>query len=127
MDAMEFKKQLTEGIEELDGQTMTDIYGSRVFDVRADLIDGIDEGCVDLSKDAISEFDFQTNSFKVTFEDKIATVRFCKVTKKLECLLNDRYPHIGYVPRRASVYERTRALVYATGNKWAIENFEATH
>lgn len=22
---------------------------------------------------------------------------------------------------------RTRAQVYATGNKWAIENFEATH
>ncbi len=26
-----------------------------------------------------------------------------------------------------SPYERTRARVYATGNKWAIENFEATH
>lgn len=23
--------------------------------------------------------------------------------------------------------ERTRAQVYATGNRWAIENFEATH
>lgn len=28
---------------------------------------------------------------------------------------------------RLSPYERTRAAVYATGNKWAIENFEATH
>ena len=26
-----------------------------------------------------------------------------------------------------SPYERTRAAVYATGNKWAIENFNATH
>jgi hypothetical protein len=26
-----------------------------------------------------------------------------------------------------SPYERTRAKVYATGNKWAIENFNATH
>lgn len=26
-----------------------------------------------------------------------------------------------------SPYERTRAAVYASGNKWAIENFEATH
>lgn len=26
-----------------------------------------------------------------------------------------------------SPYERTRRLVYATGNKWAIENFNATH
>lgn len=24
-------------------------------------------------------------------------------------------------------YERTRNKVYATGNKWAIENFNATH
>jgi len=26
-----------------------------------------------------------------------------------------------------SPYERTRTAVYATGNKWAIENFNATH
>lgn len=26
-----------------------------------------------------------------------------------------------------SPYEKTKARVYATGNKWAIENFEATH
>lgn len=26
-----------------------------------------------------------------------------------------------------SPYERTRRQVYATGNKWAIENFNATH
>lgn len=29
--------------------------------------------------------------------------------------------------RKPTPYERTRAQVYATGNKWAIENFEATH
>lgn len=28
---------------------------------------------------------------------------------------------------RLSPYERTRNAVYATGNKWAIENFNATH
>jgi zinc finger protein 775 len=30
-------------------------------------------------------------------------------------------------PRPSSAYERTRAAVYATGNRWAIENFHATH
>ena len=31
-------------------------------------------------------------------------------------------------PRRmATPFERTRAAVYATGNRWAIENFNATH
>lgn len=29
--------------------------------------------------------------------------------------------------RPMSPYERTRNAVYATGNKWAIENFNATH
>jgi uncharacterized Zn finger protein len=29
--------------------------------------------------------------------------------------------------RKMSHQERTKAQVYATGNKWAIENFEATH
>ena len=30
-------------------------------------------------------------------------------------------------PRRVDPYERTKSAVYATGNKWAIENFHATH
>ena len=29
--------------------------------------------------------------------------------------------------RPLTPYERTRNAVYATGNKWAIENFNATH
>ena len=29
--------------------------------------------------------------------------------------------------KRMTPLERTRAQVYASGNKWAIENFEATH
>lgn len=29
--------------------------------------------------------------------------------------------------RPLSPYERTKRQVYATGNKWAIENFNATH
>lgn len=29
--------------------------------------------------------------------------------------------------KRESAYDRTKAQVYATGNKWAIENFHATH
>ena len=29
--------------------------------------------------------------------------------------------------KKMTPYERTKAEVYATGNKWAIENFHATH
>lgn len=31
------------------------------------------------------------------------------------------------IKRRMAPAERTRAQVYATGNRWATENFEATH
>ena len=34
---------------------------------------------------------------------------------------------LAATPRRESPAERTRQAVYATGNEWAIENFEATH
>jgi len=29
--------------------------------------------------------------------------------------------------QRVSLYEKNRRAVYSTGNKWAIENFHATH
>lgn len=34
---------------------------------------------------------------------------------------------LAAMPRRETPQERTRRAVYATGNRWAIENFEATH
>ncbi len=33
----------------------------------------------------------------------------------------------AYEKRKPTPYERTKAQVYATGNKWVIENFHATH
>lgn len=43
---------------------------------------------------------------------------FCKDCDT-EVFVEERYiPH---------PYERARAAVYATGNRWAIENWEATH
>ena len=34
---------------------------------------------------------------------------------------------LAAMPRRETPQDRTRRAVYATGNRWAIENFEATH
>lgn len=39
----------------------------------------------------------------------------------------DYEPNTTNEVRRQTPYERTKAAVYATGNKWAIENFNATH
>jgi hypothetical protein len=33
----------------------------------------------------------------------------------------------GKNTKKLSHYDRTKAEVYASGNKWAIENWEATH
>ena len=43
---------------------------------------------------------------------------YCRDCKK-ETAVGERYV--------ASPYERRRAAVYATGNRWAIENWNATH
>ena len=48
-----------------------------------------------------------------------------KVDNSLGCgkiYTNDEKPE-----RKQSQYDRLKAQVYATGNKWAIENFHATH
>ena len=45
-----------------------------------------------------------------------------RVVSIVEQLRMDSPPQRGAGPA-----ERTRQAVYATGNKWAIENFEATH
>ena len=59
-----------------------------------------------------------------------------KCLAKRECMdfrCNDYERDPNFTPSYESVgprmtpYERTRAQVYATGNKWAIENFHATH
>ena len=34
---------------------------------------------------------------------------------------------LSCIGRGSTPQERTRAKVYATGNKWAMENFNATH
>lgn len=55
-------------------------------------------------------------------------------SKDIEYLGNDRcYCHNCEAEQESkdkiieSPYERTRRAVYATGNRWAIENFNATH
>ncbi len=51
-----------------------------------------------------------------------------KIDKELEALGVPVNVITPYMPkRRQTPYERTRGQVQATGNKWAMENFEATH
>lgn len=47
----------------------------------------------------------------------------CGVKEALEDFKNYHQSNKG----KTNPYERTRQRVYGSGNKWAIENFEATH
>lgn len=53
------------------------------------------------------------------FSDK-AIAKMESSNEKMEWLRND-------AKLNRNLYERRKAQVYATGNKWAIENFNATH
>lgn len=53
------------------------------------------------------------------FSDK-AIAKMKSSNEKMEWLRNDSRLN-------RNLYERRKAQVYATGNKWAIENFNATH
>ena len=50
------------------------------------------------------------------------------VIGQIHKILDEAKPKPKKIQRTVgSPYERARAAVYATGNKWAIENFHATH
>lgn len=53
------------------------------------------------------------------FSDSVCE-RMESANEKMEWLRNDSRLN-------TNLYERRKAQVYATGNKWAIENFNATH
>lgn len=52
--------------------------------------------------------------------------QFCDNEEK-NCGICEAYEKKPTNNYKMTPYERTRAQVYATGNKWAIENFNATH
>lgn len=77
--------------------------------------------------------------YKLTVCDKDGSItyEFDKAEKIIEKLENLKLFEIEEEKREKeskkthathlSPYERTRNAVYATGNRWAIENFNATH
>ena len=56
---------------------------------------------------------------------KDATPEELEELRRIGFLLKTRSKRISGKP--LSLYERTRAQVAATGNRWAMENFYATH
>ena len=74
--------------------------------------------------------------YKLTVYDKDGSITYesdnaDKLIKQLESLKAEEHKQevktIKTHTRPLPPYERTRNAVYATGNRWAIENFNATH
>ena len=99
-------------------------YNGDVWKLYFDLCDGIEEGYIEGINHVSRPID--GNRIRVSCEDTAIWV--------VNPANTDRFTYVGGNPksgrrpvRAAGTYERTRAMVYATGNKWAIENFNATH
>lgn len=58
-----------------------------------------------------------------SFFDNMIIIGGGKVTRASDYVSDKK--DVDY--KHTSAYDRTKAQVYATGNKWAIENFHATH
>lgn len=95
-----------------------------LMDLWGDLNDAIEEGYIE----GVSVK--RPNDGRLIIKCKDGTVFVRKGAGKLTYNKVIR-PKITDIPvataRTPTHYERTRAMVYATGNKWAIENFNATH
>lgn len=61
-----------------------------------------------------------------TYKDAYPREHDAFMKTKQEKLMEQEERKEAYV-RPLTPFERTRNAVYATGNKWAIENFNATH
>jgi hypothetical protein len=101
-------------------------YASHFNDLVWDIKDGMEEGYIEGIKSVTNT---KPNKVRVECEDGVVWIH--KTESGLEYHdLNDEMARIcsnKSTRRTTSPYERTRAMVYATGNKWAIENFNAVH
>lgn len=132
MKAAEYIKKLNEKVDELDGESAIELYNQMshpAFRLYDDTLDAIGDGYIDyLTTDQLSSYDYEDCSFTVKLDDGKVIVK--EGINGIETVLvpNRKEAPRPVRPRNVlSHYERTRAMVYATGNRWAIENFEATH
>lgn len=85
-------------------------------------------------------YDKRAGEYKITTRDVVTGQRQITMANHLteqeriwaraNCMSRNETPYtISWTTtsRREGPAERTRRAVYATGNKWAIENFDATH
>ena len=117
MKMAEFIEQVKRAEAETDN-----FYASRsdLMHMYFDIADAIEEGYLE----GVTVERPEGNQMTVHCED--GKVIVSKYRELYFDTVSNKPRNASYI-RTASHYERTRAMVYATGNKWAIENFNAVH
>lgn len=108
----------------LSEQDTDNWYASRevgLYDLYSDIFEAVEEGYIEGIKIG------RPNRGEVRIHCEDGEVYVAKGKDELTYKLYENKKRQSSYHRPASHYERTKAMVYATGNKWAIENFEATH
>lgn len=119
--------EIIESIKQAEADT-DNWYASRMvglYDLYGDLYDALEEDCIE----GITVTEPKGGKLRIKCDD--GTVCVTKGNGELSYTIVPKQVYTDIPVRHPSHcmshYERTRAMVYATGNKWAIENFNATH
>lgn len=104
-------------IKAIEEAAMDSFYANHLMHLYLDILDGIEEGYLTEISASMSD--------GILIRCENGSVRIKTDGNKL--IMRDLSDERKAIRRTASPYERTRAMVYATGNRWAIENFNATH
>lgn len=103
-------------------------YASRtvgIYDLYGDLSDALEEDCIEgitVTEPKGGKLCIKCDDGTVYVTRGIGELAYAIVPKQTYTDVPVRYPS-----NRMTHYERRRAAVYATGNRWAIENWNATH
>lgn len=116
-------KELIRQIRQAEKDT-DNFYASHFRHLVWDIMDGMEEGYIEGIKSVTNP---KPNKVRVECEDGIVWIHNTESGLEYHDLNDEMERACKPTRRTASPYERTRAMVYARGNKWQIENFEATH
>lgn len=105
-----------------------EFYGGRMMglvDLFGDIEDALEEGYIE---GVSARYVRDSKKVRIRCDDGIIWVSRQDNKLNIRVIEDPKPEDVRPTTRRGlSHYERTRAMVYATGNKWAIENFNATH
>lgn len=116
-------EEMVRGIRECEEKYATRMVG--LLDLVDDIEDAIEDGYIE---EVSVRYVRDSKKVRIRCEDGIIWVKRQDGKLNIRVIEDPKPEDVRPTTRSGlSPYERTRATVYATGNRWAIENFNATH